>query len=99
MALFTSNKSGVSVNVRVTPRAGRSAIAGVRDDTLLVKLAAAPVDGTANDALVALLAGVFDIPKRDIEIVSGDKCRTKRVLLAGLSVSTMDARLATLFEK
>ena len=87
------------MTVRVTPRAGTSAIAGVREDTLLVKLAAAPVDGAANDALVALLAGVFDIPKRDIEIVSGERGRTKRVHLAGASVDTMDERLAALLEK
>jgi len=99
MALFTSNKSGVSVTVRVTPRAGKTAIAGVREDTLLVKLAAAPVDGAANDALVALLAHVFDLPKRDIEIVSGDKSRTKRVHLAGVSANTMDARLTALLNR
>jgi len=98
MPLFNPTKTGVSLTVRVTPRAGKSAIAGVREDTLLVKLAAAPVDGAANHALVALLAGVFDIPKRDIEIVSGDKKRTKRVHLAGGSVSAMDARLAAALE-
>jgi uncharacterized protein (TIGR00251 family) len=96
MPLFNPTQTGVSVTVRVTPRAGKSGIAGVREDSLLVKLAAAPVDGAANDALVALLAHVFDLPKRDIEIVAGDKSRTKRVHLAGLSVSAMDARLAAL---
>jgi uncharacterized protein (TIGR00251 family) len=99
MPLFNPTRTGISVTVRVTPRAGKSAIAGVREDTLLVRLAAAPVDGAANDALVALLAGVFDIPKRHIEILSGAKSRTKRVHLAGVSVSAMDERLAALLEK
>jgi uncharacterized protein (TIGR00251 family) len=99
MPLFNPTRTGVSVTVRVTPRAGKSAIAGVRGDVLLVKLAAAPVDGAANDALVALLAGVFDIPKRDIEIVSGDKGRTKRLHLAGVPAGAMDARLVALLNR
>ena len=85
--------------MRVTPRAGKTAIAGVREDVLLVKLAAAPVDGAANDALIALLSDAFDLPKRNIEIVTGDKGRTKRMHLAGVSVSTMDARLAAVPER
>ena len=65
---FTQHGSDVTMTVRVTPRAGRTTVAGVRDDVLLVKLAAAPVDGAANDALVGLLAGAFDVPKRAIQI-------------------------------
>jgi uncharacterized protein len=98
MALFNPTKTGVLVTVRVTPRAGRTAIAGVRGDTLLVKLAAAPVDGAANDALIALLSQVSDLPNRNIAIVAGDKNRTKRVHLAGTSVSAMDARLVALLD-
>jgi uncharacterized protein len=96
MPLLNPTQTGVLLTVRVTPRAGKSAIAGVREDTLVVKLVAAPVDGAANDALVALLSDVFDIPRRDIEIVSGDKSRTKRVHLVGASLSAVDARLTRL---
>lgn len=93
MPLFHPTKNGVSVTVRVTPRAGKTAIAGVRDDVLLVKLASAPVDGAANDALVALLADTFDLPKRNVQIMSGDRSRTKRVELAGGSATRMADRL------
>ena len=93
MPLFHPTKAGVSVTVRVTPRAGKTAIAGVRDGVLLVKLAAAPVDGAANDALIALLADVFDLPKRNIAIASGDRSRTKRVTLGGTSATVLDERL------
>ena len=94
MGLFNPTKTGVLVTVRVTPRAGRTAIAGVRGDTLLVKLAAAPVDGAANDALIAFLSEVFELPRRNIAIVAGVRSRTKRVELVGASSSAMDARLA-----
>ena len=94
MAIFNQTHAGVSVTIRVTPRAGKTAITGVRDDVLLVKLAAAPVDGAANDALIALLADTFDLPKRQVEIASGDKSRTKHVTLGGASTRGLDARLA-----
>jgi uncharacterized protein len=85
MPLVTPPTTGVLLTVRVTPRAGRTAIAGVKDDVLLVKLAAAPVDGAANEALVELLAKAFDIPKRDVRVVSGERSRSKRVELTGVS--------------
>jgi uncharacterized protein (TIGR00251 family) len=68
----------------VIPRAGRSGFAGLRDGALLVKLAAAPVDGAANDELIALLASTLKIPKRDISLVSGERSRTKRIRIAGM---------------
>jgi uncharacterized protein (TIGR00251 family) len=94
MAFLTPSPSGVICTLRVTPRAGRTAIAGCRDDVLLVKLAAAPVDGAANEALVALLASVFALPRRDVTIVSGHTGRLKRVELAGLTPSDAAARLS-----
>jgi uncharacterized protein len=66
------------------PRAGRSGFAGLREGALLVRLAAAPVDGAANDELIALLSKALKIPKRDISIVSGERSRTKRIRIAGM---------------
>jgi uncharacterized protein len=82
------------LTVRVTPRAGRSAVAGVRDGMLLVKLAAAPVDGAANDALVALLSEVLHIPNRSIRIKSGARSRTKVVEIDGVTEGEALRRLA-----
>jgi uncharacterized protein (TIGR00251 family) len=94
VGFLTASSSGVICVVRVTPRAGRTAIAGVRDEVLLVKLAAAPVDGAANEALVALLADVFGVPRRDVTLVSGHNGRLKRVAVTGMTVSDAAARLA-----
>jgi uncharacterized protein len=77
----------------VIPRAGRSGFAGLREGALLVRLAAAPVDGAANDELIALLAKTLKIPKRDIAIISGERARTKRVRIAGLDREQVLARL------
>ena len=81
------------LTVRVTPRAGRTAVAGVRDGIVLVKLAAAPVDGAANEALVELLSEVLHVPKRSIRIRSGDRSRTKVVEVDGLTESDVLASL------
>ncbi|MEY4095993.1 MAG: hypothetical protein RLZZ53_3192 [Acidobacteriota bacterium] len=70
--------------MRVTPRASRTQVAGVRDGVLQIKLAAAPVDGAANDQLIALLAATLKIPKRDVTIVSGERSRSKRVRINGM---------------
>ncbi len=85
--------------MRVTPRAGRSLVAGVRDDTLLVKLAAAPVDGAANDALIALLSTALDLPSGDIHIVSGHRSRSKRVAFAGVTADELERRCASLLPR
>jgi uncharacterized protein (TIGR00251 family) len=81
------------IDVRVIPRAGRSGIAGVRDNAVLVRLAAAPVDGAANAELIEVIAGLLGVPKRAVTIVSGDRSRHKRVLVDGISEADAASRL------
>jgi len=83
----------LDLEIRVIPRAGRSGFAGLRDGALLVRLAAAPVDGAANDELIALLAKTLRIPRRDITIVSGERSRSKRIRIAGLDREQALAKL------
>ena len=83
----------MDLDVRVIPRAGRNGFAGLRGGALLVKLAAAPVDGAANDELIALIAKTLRIAKRDITIVAGDRSRTKRIRIAGVDREQALARL------
>ena len=87
------------LTVRVIPRASKSAIAGTRGDAVLVRLAAPPVDGAANAALIELLAREFDRPKRDITIVSGLTSREKRVEIGGLSDADARARLSAILNR
>jgi uncharacterized protein YggU (UPF0235/DUF167 family) len=68
--MIQSVGSGIVIEVRVIPRAGRSELAGVRGDSLLVRLEAAPVDGAANAALTGLLAAALGVPKRAVTIVA-----------------------------
>ena len=93
---LTRTAAGVTLRVRVVPRAGRTGVAGTREEALLVRLAAAPVDGAANDALLTFLAEFFDRPKRDITLVSGHTSRDKRVSIAGATEADVAARLTGL---
>jgi uncharacterized protein len=85
--------AGISLAVRVVPRGGRTAIAGVRGEALLVRIAAAPVEGAANDALIAFIAETFECPQRDVTLLSGHQSRHKRVSIRGLNEAQVAARL------
>lgn len=66
---------------------------GLRGDAVLIRLAAPPVDGAANEALVAFLADALALPRRSIRIVSGEKSRDKRVRIDGLDEAAVRDRL------
>ena len=91
--MIQSTPSGVVLSIRVIPRAGRAGLAGTRDNALLVRLNAPPVEGAANAELLALLSDILDVPKRALTIVSGERSRSKRVLIAGLDVAAVETRL------
>ena len=87
------------LSVRVIPRSPRSRIAGRRGDALLVRLAAPPVDGAANEALIELLSREFHVPKRQVSILSGASSRDKRVELDGLDAADGEARLSDILNR
>jgi uncharacterized protein (TIGR00251 family) len=99
MCPFHPTPTGAACTVRVSPRAGRTTIAGVRDGQLLVKLAAAPVDGAANAALVDSLADAFHLPRRSVAIVGGDRSRTKRVRFEGVTPEELSRRLEAILRE
>ena len=72
------------LQLRVSPGAARSVVVGRHGAGWKVRVAAAPEDGKANDALVRLLADTLGVAARDVEIVSGHASRDKIVALAAL---------------
>ncbi len=84
---------GVAIAIRVKPRASTSALGGLRDGALEVKVAAPPVDDAANAELIRFLAKVLGVPQRRVAIVRGERSRHKRVEAAGLTVEQAVARL------
>jgi len=75
----------ILVDVRVIPRAKKTEFAGMRDGALLIRVSAPPVEGAANDALVALFSERLRIPRRNIRIVAGEAGRRKRIEITGVS--------------
>jgi uncharacterized protein (TIGR00251 family) len=91
--LIRQTTAGVELDVRVIPRAKRTEAAGLRNGALLVRLAAPPVDGAANTALVAFLASTLGVPSRAVQLLSGERGRQKRVLIAGAVAAQVESTL------
>jgi uncharacterized protein (TIGR00251 family) len=78
--------------VRVIPRSRRNSIEW-EQEMLKVHLTAPPVDGAANDSLIALLAERLGLPKRSISIVSGATGRQKIMEIVGMAAEEVEKRL------
>lgn len=76
---------GAVLTIHVQPKASKIAYVGPHGDALKFRVAAPPVEGAANEALCAYLAGLFKLPKKSVVVQSGNSSRKKRVLLAGVS--------------
>jgi uncharacterized protein (TIGR00251 family) len=74
------------ITVRLTPRAGRDAIDGWDGERLRIRVAAAPVDGKANEALLHLLARTLGVAPSRLVLLSGARTRIKIVEIHGVSV-------------
>jgi uncharacterized protein len=80
------------INVRVIPRSSKNSITW-EEGVLKVRLTAPPVNGAANEALIALLAQRLGLPKRDIHIVQGATGRHKAVEIMGMTIETVKQKI------
>jgi hypothetical protein len=87
--LIRNTASGIELDVRVIPRSKKTSVDGERDGAVLIRLAAPPVDGAANDTLIRYLAELCRVPKHAVRIVSGERGRRKRVAIEGVSADSM----------
>ncbi len=90
---LTEGTDGVTVALRVVPRARRNAVDDVIEGALRVRVAAPPVDGAANRALVSFLSAALGLLKRDLAIIAGEQGRLKRLRVAGLTADQLRQRL------
>jgi uncharacterized protein (TIGR00251 family) len=81
------------LDIRVIPRARKTELAGERNGAVVVRLAAPPVEGAANEALIDLLALTLDLPRRNIRLVAGAHGRRKRVAISGMTIDQVRAIL------
>ncbi|WP_242097870.1 DUF167 family protein [Sphingomonas sp. CROZ-RG-20F-R02-07] len=83
MPAWAETPAGLTIAVRVTPRGGRDALTPGTAEHFAARLAAAPVEGAANAALLALVARVFGVAKREVTLIGGQTARLKRIAIAG----------------
>ena len=88
------SEDGVTLRVRVRPRASRDAVQGVHDGALVVQIAAKPVDGEANAALMRFVAHELRVTQSALELVRGQTGRDKLVRVRGLAAEVVRTRLA-----
>lgn len=94
LRIGVSRDGSVTFDVWAKPNARKSAVTGVRGGALEVRLAAPPVDGAANDELVAFLAALLRVAERQVRLVRGASARTKSIEVQGLGLDEARARLA-----
>jgi uncharacterized protein len=93
---WTAEADGVVLFVRLTPKGGRDAIEGVETladgrAVLKARVRAAPQDGEANAALIALVAKAASAPRRAVTIRAGETSRVKKLFIAGDPACLIDA--------
>ncbi|HEY2471277.1 MAG TPA: DUF167 domain-containing protein [Terracidiphilus sp.] len=91
-------EGGVTLAVRAQPGAKKAAIVGVYGEgnaaQLKIAVQAPPIEGRANDALIAFLSETFGLPKKSVELVNGELSRSKVFLLRGVTMQQMRSKLA-----
>ena len=86
---------GCTLNVRIHPGARKNAIHGLHDGALKISLTTPPVDGRANEALIAFLSDQLRIPKARITLLTGATSRSKTLRIATLTGPEVEAALLT----
>lgn len=96
--MLRATADGVSLAVRAQPGAKRTAIAGIYGEgaaaQLKIAVQAPPLEGRANEALIAFLAATFSIAKNAVRLNSGELSRSKVFMLRGVSLAQANAVLA-----
>ena len=90
---FRLENDGVSINIRLQPRASTESIDPPVSGELRVRVTAPPVDSAANEALLRLLARELSVPRNRIELVRGGASRHKVVKVYALSGNHVAAKL------
>ena len=76
----------ITLTLHVQPGAKRSEVSGLHGEALKIRLAAPPIEGRANEALLRFIADCFNVPLRNVELKQGAQSRHKRVEVRGSTV-------------
>jgi len=84
---------GVTLAIKVQPRARKNAVVGTLGDVLKVSLTAPPVDGKANEACIEFFAKLLKVPRSSVTIAAGQTSRNKVIRIVGLTAEEVKTRL------
>jgi uncharacterized protein (TIGR00251 family) len=93
--IYREEKNLIQLDIKAVPGAGKTEFAGIKDDRLRIRLAAAPENGKANAEMLGFLAKSLGCPRRDLQILRGEKSRLKTISLP----SERKAQLESIIEK
>lgn len=86
-AWFSIQGDRILITLHVQPGAKRTAVAGLHGEALKIRLAAPPIEGRANEALLRFIADFFQVPLRNVELKQGGQSRHKRIEIRGSTVA------------
>jgi uncharacterized protein (TIGR00251 family) len=81
----------ITLTLHIQPGAKKTEFAGRHGDALKIRLAAPPVDGKANEALIKFVADTLKLPKSAVNLKSGQSSRHKVLEIQGASLSSIEA--------
>jgi uncharacterized protein (TIGR00251 family) len=82
---YQHTNNDLILTLHIQPGAKHSELAGLHGDALKIRLAAPPVEGRANDALLRFIADIFAVPLRDVELLRGAQSRSKTVKIKNVT--------------
>ncbi len=94
-AWIKANPYGVTVSLKVQPRASRNEIVGTIGEQLKVKVTAPPVDSAANEAVLRFLSDALDCPHQAVTLVRGGTSRSKVIAIQGLTAEQVVSKLGS----
>ncbi|MBK8230893.1 MAG: DUF167 domain-containing protein [Candidatus Eisenbacteria bacterium] len=91
--LLRPHPDGVTLELRVKPKAQTERLVGFHGGALKLSVRAAPERGRATEAVRRLLAGTLSLPLAQVEILSGETSQDKTVLIRGIDAPDLEARI------
>ncbi len=94
MISIRDTPDGATFQVKVQPRAKKNAVGGEVGEALKLALTAPPIEGRANQACIAFLAELLNVPRSSVTIATGQSSRNKVIRVAGVSAKQVEERLS-----
>lgn len=94
MTAWTRCPGGVRIQLLVQPRASRTEVVGLHGDALKVRVAAPPVDGAANEAIIRFFADRLDVPRNRVRLTKGGSGRRKVLEIDGIGLEALNKAFA-----